>query len=65
MESKPFFLWILGALMIMFGALIAGQARYDVLGATTSSFAIAMLISFIFILLGGLFWITVAGTIHR
>jgi|GEM_PF-2504982 len=65
MESKPFFLWIIGAGLITFGALIAGQARYDVLGATTTSFAIALLVSFIFILLGGLFWITVAGVIHK
>lgn len=65
MESKPFFLWVLGAALIMFGALIAGQARPDVLGATTTSFAVALLVSFIFILLGGLFWITVAGVIHK
>lgn len=65
MESKPFFLWVLGAALITFGALIAGQARYDVLGATATSFAIALLVSFIFILLGGLFWITVAGVIHK
>lgn len=65
MDSKPFFLWVIGAALIMFGALIAGQASPDALGATTTSFGIALLVSFIFILLGGLFWITVAGVVHR
>ena len=65
MESKPFFFWVIGAALIAFGALIAGQARPDVLGATTASFGIALLVAFIFILLGGLFWITVAGVIHK
>ena len=65
MDSKPFFLWVLGSLLIMFGALVAGQARHDVLGATTTSFGIALLVSFIFILMGGLFWITVSGTINE
>ncbi len=65
MESKPFFLWIIGSILIVFGAFVAGQARPDVLGATTTSFGIAILVSFIFILLGGLFWITVAGVISR
>ena len=65
MESKPFFLWVIGAALITIGALIAGQARPDVLGATMTSFGMALLVAFIFILLGGLFWITVAGVIHK
>ncbi|MCD6399014.1 MAG: hypothetical protein J7L08_03770 [Candidatus Aenigmarchaeota archaeon] len=65
MEAKPLLFWILGTVFILFGAMIAGQARADVLGATTSSFAISLMLSFILILIGGLMWITVAGVIRE
>jgi len=65
MEGKPVIFWIIGSFFILVGAMIAGQARADVLGATTSSFAISLILSFILILIGGLMWITVAGVIRE
>ncbi|MCD6478155.1 MAG: hypothetical protein J7K87_04065 [Candidatus Aenigmarchaeota archaeon] len=65
MELKPLSFWIIGALLILFGSMIAGQARSDVLGATTSSFTISLIVAFILILIGGLMWITVAGVIEK
>jgi len=65
MEAKPLLFWILGTVFILFGAMIAGQARPDVLGATAESFAISIILAFILILFGGLLWISVAGVIHK
>ncbi|MCD6367533.1 MAG: hypothetical protein J7L45_00430 [Candidatus Aenigmarchaeota archaeon] len=65
MEAKPTIFWILGSLLILFGSMIAGQARPDVLGASMSSFVISIIIAFILILVGGLMWITVAGVIEK
>jgi len=52
--------WIIGSLCVFFGALIAGSVKPEVLGATTESVILAYIISFILILIGGMFWITVA-----
>lgn len=65
METKPFLFWVLGSLLVLFGAMIAGQARPDVLGASTSSFVISLVVAFILILVGSLMWITVAGIIEK
>ena len=42
------------------GSLVAGTVDPSVLGATTSSVIISYTISFILILLGGMFWISTA-----
>lgn len=52
--------WIIGSICVFFGALIAGTVRPEALGATTGSIIMAYIISFILILIGGMFWITVA-----
>jgi hypothetical protein len=52
--------WIIGSLCVFFGALIAGSVQPTVLGATAGSIILAYIISFILILIGGMFWITVA-----
>jgi hypothetical protein len=52
--------WIIGSLCVFFGALIAGSVKPEVLGATTESVILAYIIAFILILIGGMFWITVA-----
>lgn len=52
--------WIIGTVCIFFGALIAGTVEPDVLGATTESVLLAYIISFVLLLIGGMFWITVA-----
>jgi hypothetical protein len=58
--SRSIGFWIIGSICVFFGALIAGSVRPDVLGATTESIILAYIIAFILILIGGMFWITVA-----
>jgi len=52
--------WFIGAICVFFGSLIAGSVDPSALGATTLSVAIAYIIAFILILLGGMFWISTA-----
>jgi len=52
--------WFIGAICVFFGSLIAGSVDPAALGATTFSVAIAYIIAFILILLGGMFWISTA-----
>lgn len=65
MRTKTIVFWLLGALSIMLGAMIAGNANPTDIGATGLSYSIALIISFVLILTGGLLWITVAGAIHE
>lgn len=51
--------WILGALCIMLGSLIAGNAE-RALGSGDSAFFTALLIAFVLFLLAGILWISVA-----
>lgn len=51
--------WLIGTVCIFFGALIAGSVQ-PVAGATTESMALAYIIAFVLLLIGGMFWITVA-----
>ncbi len=57
-------LWVLGGLCILIGAMIAGNLDND-LGVTNTGFALALVLSFILILLGGLMWIAVSISIKR
>ena len=52
--------WIIGSICMFFGALIAGSVSPETLGATSGSIILAYIISFVLILIGGMFWITVA-----
>ncbi len=58
--SRSIGFWIIGSLCVFFGALIAGSVEPTTLGATAESVVLAYIISFILILIGGMFWITVA-----
>ncbi len=51
--------WILGTVCILLGSMISGRLE-KTLGVTTTSFMLALLISFVLILMGGLLWISVA-----
>ncbi len=54
--------WLIGAICVFFGALIAGNIEPETLGATFESVILAYVISFILILVGGMFWISGAVT---
>lgn len=57
--------WVVGAVCVFLGALIAGAVDPSVLGATMATTFIAYIISFVMILIGGMFWISVATAIHE
>ncbi len=59
-DPRTIVFWIIGAICVFVGSLIAGAVDPSVLGATTTSVAVSYIISFILILLGGMFWISTA-----
>ena len=59
-DPRTIAFWIIGAICVFTGALIAGSIESSVLGSTTISIAVAYIIAFILILLGGMFWISTA-----
>jgi hypothetical protein len=59
-NSRAIIFWLIGAICVFIGALVAGTVDPSVLGATTSSVIISYTISFVLILLGGMFWISTA-----
>ncbi len=56
--------WVVGAICVFLGAVVAGSIEPTVLGATFGSVMIAYIIAFILILIGGMFWIS-AATVHE
>ena len=59
-DPRSIAFWIIGAICIFIGVLIAGNVETTVLGATTTSIAMAYIISFVLILIGGMFWVSTA-----
>ena len=51
--------WIIGAIFMTFGCLILGNIEW-VEGTTKASFIISLVLAFLLILIGGLFWISSA-----
>ena len=52
-------LWVLGAIAFFIGTLIAGNLEW-VEGTTSASFAVSVVIAFLFILFAGALWISAA-----
>jgi len=59
-DPRTITFWFIGAICVFTGALIAGSVEPSVLGTTTTSIAVAYIIAFVLILLGGMFWISTA-----
>ena len=59
-DPRSISFWIIGAICIFIGCLIAGSVETSVLGASTTSVAMAYIVAFVLILLGGMFWISTA-----
>lgn len=51
--------WIIGAVFFFLGGLFAGNLRW-LEGTTEFSFGVSVALTFVFFLLGGLFWISSA-----
>ena len=58
-DIRTIIFWLIGTVCIFFGALIAGSVE-PVVGSTTVSIIMAYALSFILIMLGGMFWISTA-----
>jgi len=56
---KTVFLWILGSISIFLGSMIAGKLDLSP-GVNEIGFILALVISIMFLLVGGLLWISVA-----
>lgn len=65
MTTKMVLMWVLGALSMLFGAMLAGNADPAVLGATPTTFYLSLGISFILFLIAGFLWVTVSGAIRE
>jgi len=56
--------WFFGALCILFAAMISGKLEL-VTGVTETGYLIALIVSLILIMVGGLLWIAVAIAAKR
>lgn len=56
--------WILGTFCVLFGSMIAGHLE-KTLGVTELGYFLALLISFVLFLIGGLLWISVAIAVRE
>jgi len=56
---KMVFFWVLGAVCILLGSMIAGRLE-KTLGVSDIGYTVALLVSFVLFLFGGLLWISVA-----
>lgn len=59
MELKLVLIWILGSMLMVAGAWVAGNLELTV-GVSMVSYAIAVLASFVLVMLASLCWIAVA-----
>ena len=59
-DPRSIVFWIIGAICVFVGALIAGSVDPSVLGATTTTVAVSYIVAFVLILIGGMFWISTA-----
>jgi hypothetical protein len=57
--------WFLGTLSIFLGVRIAGTVDRSTLGVTAFRYYLALVVSFVLILVGGLLWISVAGAVRE
>ncbi|MCD6496079.1 MAG: hypothetical protein J7K54_02295 [Candidatus Aenigmarchaeota archaeon] len=60
MTHKLVAVWILGAVFVLSGSLIAGSVDMS-LGVSPASYIAAVVLAFVLFLLGGLCWISVAS----
>jgi hypothetical protein len=65
MSSKLVFSWILGGVFLLLGVWIINNLKLEI-GVSELSYAIAMVVALIFILMTGLLWINVSVAVkHR
>ena len=57
-------LWIIGAILLTFGALILGNVEW-VEGTTQAGFLVSVVLAFLLVLLAGMFWISAGVNANR
>ena len=62
-DIRTIIFWLIGTTCIFFGAMIAGSVE-PVVGSSAVSMTMAYGLSFILIMIGGMFWISTA-VMHR
>jgi membrane protein DedA with SNARE-associated domain len=64
MSAKLVFSWILGGVFLLLGIWIGNNLEFTI-GVSEASYAIAMVVALIFILIGGLLWINVSVAVKN
>jgi hypothetical protein len=64
MSAKLVFSWILGGVFLLLGIWIVNNLEFTI-GVSEASYAIAMVVALIFILIGGLLWINVSVAVKN
>lgn len=59
MRSRAISFWLIGAMSMFFAFLIFSTASPSEFGSNATSIILAYVISFILILVGGMFWISI------
>lgn len=57
-------LWILGSVLVLIGAMFAGNIEW-VPGTTTTSYAMSIILAFVLVLVGGMCWISSAANARQ
>jgi hypothetical protein len=63
-SAKLIATWVLGGVFILLGAWIVNNLEFTI-GVSEISYAIAMAVALIFILIGGLLWINLSVALRR
>jgi hypothetical protein len=63
-DTRTIIFWLIGTTCIFFGAMIAGSVE-PVVGSSAFSMTMAYGLSFILIMIGGMFWISTAVMHHQ
>jgi Mg2+ and Co2+ transporter CorA len=63
-DIQTYIFLIVGAFCLLIASLFAGNVEF-VLGTTENSFYLTLLISFILILIAGIFWISAARILNK
>lgn len=64
-DPQVYIFIVIGAFCLLIASLFAGNVEGNILGATDFSFSMTLLISFVLILVGGIFWVSAAKILNK
>ena len=59
MKKRPLIFWVIGTIFLYFGIFLISGAVSPVPGETEATLFFSNLIGFVFLLVGGMFWISI------